>query len=55
MDTFERTFVKIVLATITAVTVANLIVNYKGTVALAEVAAGFPIALANALRAGGNR
>jgi hypothetical protein len=55
MQSFERTFVQIVLATITAVTVANLVVNYRGTVQLAQVAAGFPINLANALRAGSNR
>lgn len=55
MQTFERVFVQIVLATITAVTVANLIVNYKGTVAIAEVVAGFPVKLATSLRAGGNR
>lgn len=52
---FERDFFKVILATITAVTVANLIVNYRGTVELAKVAAGFPISLAQALRAGGNR
>lgn len=55
MQSFERTFTTIVLATITAVTVANLIVNYKGTVQLAQVVAGFPVALANSLRAGANR
>lgn len=46
----ERDFFKVVLATITAVTVANLIVNYKGTVSLAQTAASFPVQLAQALR-----
>lgn len=55
MHPFERTFVQIVLATISAVTVANLVVNYKGTVKIGEVVLGFPIQLANSLRAGENR
>ena len=55
MNDLERDFFRVVLATITAVTVANLIVNYRGTVQLVQVAAGFPVALANALRAGSNR
>lgn len=55
MQSFERDFVKVILATITAVTVANLIVNYRGTVELAKIGAAFPINIANALRAGSNR
>ena len=46
----ERDFFKVVLAAITAVTVANLIVNYRGTVALAQTAAAFPVSLVNALK-----
>lgn len=55
MQSAERVFVQIVLATITAVTLANLVVNYKGSVAIGEVVFSFPIKLANSLRAGANR
>lgn len=55
MHSLERTFVEIVLATIWAVTIANLVVNYKGTVKIGETILGFPIGLARELRAGDNR
>lgn len=48
----ERDFFKVVLATISAVTIANLIVNYRGTVALAQTATAFPVNLAKALTRG---
>lgn len=50
MDSLERIFLKVTLAAITAVTVGNMIVNYKGTVELGKVATSFPVALVNALR-----
>jgi len=50
MDSLERTFLKVTLAAITAVTVGNMIVNYRGTVELGKVVTGFPVALVNALR-----
>lgn len=50
MQSLERDFVKIVLASITAVTVTNMIVNWQGTVELGKVVTNFPVALIGALR-----
>jgi hypothetical protein len=47
---FERSFVKITLAAITAVTIGNMVVNWKGTVETGKVVLGFPVALVQALR-----
>jgi hypothetical protein len=52
---FERDFFKAVLAAIAAVTVANIVTNPQGSVALAKTVFEFPVNLANALRATGNR
>lgn len=46
----ERTFLKITLAAITAVTVGNMIVNWRGTVETGRVVLGFPVELVKALR-----
>lgn len=50
MDNFERIFLKVTLAAITAVTVGNMVVNYTGSVEIGKVVTGFPVALVNALR-----
>ena len=50
MDSFERIFLKVTLGAITAVTIGNAIVNYRGTVEVGKVVTGFPVALVNALR-----
>lgn len=50
MDRFERIFLKTTLAAISAVTIGNMIVNYRGTVEVGKVVVGAPVALVNALR-----
>lgn len=47
---FERTFLKITLAAITAVTIGNMVVNWRGTVEVGRVVLGFPVNLVQALR-----
>lgn len=49
-SSFERSFVKITLAAITAVTIGNMVVNWRGTVETGKVVFGFPVNLINALR-----
>lgn len=50
MDRFERIFLQTTLAAITATTIGNMLVNYRGTVAIAETIVAAPVRLVNALR-----
>ena len=52
---FEKNFFGVVTATIVAVTIANIITNPTASLGLAKVFFGFPVNLAVALRATGNR